>query len=689
MAPSMEVSRGGHHSRGSLERTRAALSAEHLRGAMLVRLGQARGWVYSEYCVAILLDVRRTDAVAPWVLAAVERVLRVLAKGPRAVFGQGEGWGEGAPEGGARLHISLVACARGTEQMRTLLHGWTISVGEPIEPLLVRAWEELACLSRVTATVRASSRGGLPIVGGGSRDRQLSSNNYGGASRTTQGSVVTFCPAVVGGAAAMPGVGPDAARAGNGQRRSRGLASCVQQGLFALSMLPTAGCPAIALITDGVSSLSYAPPLALRWRDTSLFIVLPPPGRGNGPSSGRPGEPDASGMAPSSTRGECRSTASSAGGEDGQLSSVHRCVDAFGLINDYEGLEIVAEFANGLIVQMPASVAAATAQVMARRKSWASSASGEAVRPTLDADLELTDGLNASRPHGASLASSPDTAIARALMWRVASERCCVASHRAALSSATPAEWRLRAGLFWDLSARAIGANASTTLAAMGSRPLVGMPRPEPRHKERLHQYDVGTEVSISDLLSLRVREGFTVVLPQVDLQKVGKEEAGSAGVEGHMGSPSGDGGGENTAWGETQLRVVLEWVQNVTIEYMVRRRSNGVTPSPFPAGGGAHSVAAVGVGRLANADGSTSCNAECTTGSSTAMASNGARPLRCEPSPEARLRVAISVTAPLAFWVQYERLRSSRRYGGQPELSGKLQQLRLHLHRCVPNQAV
>jgi len=252
---------GTSHACGALHRTRGRLASadggDELPGAVPLALADgALGWVHAEYRVAVLVDVRRSAFQQPWVLAAVERVLSALASGPAAILGGASGFAVSLHP--AVLHVSLVACARGTEPMRLLLHGWTIRCGEDPGPLLARAREELAGMSRVTAVARASG------VAGSSRDRNLIIASPTAVRRTREhqlhqqrdaGAIGREIGAAGGGSgasgvAAAAGAA-DTPRAPAGARRTRGLAGCLQQGLWTLSSLPGGACPAIALVTDG------------------------------------------------------------------------------------------------------------------------------------------------------------------------------------------------------------------------------------------------------------------------------------------------------------------------------------------------------------------------------------------------------------------------------------------------------
>lgn len=686
MASSASAADGGHYACGALQRTRRWLTAngrDMSEASPLPLLDGSLGWVYHEYRVAVLVDVRWSAFQLPWVVASVERVLSALANGPAGIFGASAGGGGEACRP-ALIHVSLVACARGTEPMRVLLHGWTHRCGEPADALLARARDELADLARATATARASSRGGLPVGGNGSRERcTYDGQPYAGGS---QPALVSVCAGAGAGAS-----GGSEGRPAVVNRRALGLAGCVQQGLFVLSTLPGCSCPGIALVTDGVSSLSYAPPLALRWRDTAMLIVLPPPGHAAGPAASR--------FAAASSRLLYDATdplaVPPATGRGG-MPSLPRCVEAFGMVDDFEGLQEVARFANGLMLQLPRSAAAD----MARRISVAQAGGGRAGGVGSGAGSGAAGGSDGTRAPGVAAvgwadqwrllpwdsrsglpAHSPDVAIARALLWRGASERMCVAAHASALLACTPAEWRLRAGAFAPMSPRQDGA-----AGAAGSRP-----DGTTRHRERLHQYDVGSEVRVSDLLALRVLEGFTIAFPPpADAAGVNGSPVGWAGWGGShpvasatrrvdAAHDAGAGGG-GVGGGETELRVSLDWVQDVTIEYMVRRRVRQRTSKPSPVCGEGDVAAAAGwacpsVQRSASGCcGGRGRNAGSVGGSEDGPAAGSGSGSCLAPAArtwEARLRVSITVVAPLAFWIQYERLRLSRRHEGQPELSG------------------
>jgi hypothetical protein len=509
----------------------------------------------------------------------------------------------------------------------------------------------------------------------------------------------------------------------------------VQQGLFVLSTLPACSCPAIAMITDGVSSLLYAPPLALRWRDTALLIILPPPGHAAHPTASR--------FAIIGSRHLHHTTNSlslPAAAPDlptatifsGGIPAGPRCAEAFGMIDDFEGLQEVATFANGLILQLPRSAA----DEMARRISaaqaggpqagvqavgggtdgvaggvagrtagggaggWTGGSGGGAAGGGVGGRANGCDNTSSAEAAAAGFADqgmllsdrsngtghavitpAPDVAVARALLWRGASERACVTAHAAALLAGAPAEWRIRAGVFALMSTRA--ADQGATAGARGGV--------APRHRERLHQYDVGSQARVSDLLALRVLEGFTVAFPPpADGTGTVTSPAGLAGWSQpaggvpRRGEATHDGVG-GVGGGETQLKVSLDWVQGVTIEYMVRRRvrQRTLTPSPSPHTGEAGELRTAVIAACPSACPPVSKNA---SGCFGIRGRNGGSVGGSEDGPtfgsggclapasrswEARLRVSITVLAPLAFWIQYERLRLSRRHGGQPELSG------------------
>ena len=357
----------------------------------------AVGWVYSEYRVAVLLDVRRRVIDAPWVIAALQAVLGALARGSEAILT--------ASDAASRrrlrplLHLSLVACTRGGDPMRVLIYGWRHVCGEPADALIARAIAEVAALPRLAA-LRPTRRCDVGAAGRVSTGGPSSCEGADGAAPPTPPLDRQSLSGSRGGQSLS-------GSRGELPRRSRGaaapavhaLASCVQQGLFVLSALPAAASPALAIISDGVAAPSHAPLLALRWRDTPLLLLLPPPGgSGHSDSGSSLSSPSLSSRPP-------------------------RCSEAFGLVVDVDALHAAADFCGGIALQLPRSVAeAATAAATAASDLASASASASASAAVASA---------AVHPSSASERAS-DAVIARALLWRAPSDReACLAHGRA------------------------------------------------------------------------------------------------------------------------------------------------------------------------------------------------------------------------------------------------------------------
>ena len=153
----------------------------------------AVGWVYSEYRVAVLLDVRRRVIDAPWVIAALQAVLGALARGSEAILT--------ASDAASRrrlrplLHLSLVACTRGGDPMRVLIYGWRHVCGEPADALIARAIAEVAALPRLAA-LRPTRRCDVGVAGRVSTGGPSSCEGADGAAPPTPpGQLRAICAA--------------------------------------------------------------------------------------------------------------------------------------------------------------------------------------------------------------------------------------------------------------------------------------------------------------------------------------------------------------------------------------------------------------------------------------------------------------------------------------------------------------
>ena len=114
-----------------------------------------------------------------------------------------------------KVHITVALSGREGQQLRVLVHGYCHHCGESAEPLCELVREQLRL-------------------------------------------ALTLCEPSMPTSAAF----------------GRGLHSCVRDGIFCLSLLPTSAAPSLAILTDAVGSPLDAPLLGLRQFDVALAIIL-------------------------------------------------------------------------------------------------------------------------------------------------------------------------------------------------------------------------------------------------------------------------------------------------------------------------------------------------------------------------------------------------------------------------------
>ena len=138
-----------HRSLGPLTRTLWALEAQkrqaaaevalpapppeaQLVSAPLTRCAGRIGWLYAEHRVVVLIDARR-HCLLQQVGSRLETLLGSLAAGPRL--------GDALQP---TLHVSVALAARAGAPLRILLQGYRHRCGDPAEPLVAAAQQQLA-----------------------------------------------------------------------------------------------------------------------------------------------------------------------------------------------------------------------------------------------------------------------------------------------------------------------------------------------------------------------------------------------------------------------------------------------------------------------------------------------------------------------------------------------------------------
>ena len=531
------------------------------------------GWLYAEHRVVVLIDARR-HCLLQQVGSRLETLLGSLAAGPRL--------GDALQP---TLHVSVALAARAGAPLRVLLQGYRHRCGDPAEPLCAAAAQQLRLAAREPRR-RDSGRAG----GGGS-----------------------------GGSGAVPSA-----------LHGHSLHQTVEQGLFCLSLLPAAACPALALLTDCVGAPLDAPLLPLTQRDVGLLVVRLPP-------------PAAAGRAAANCTAADRGGSGGGGGERrrGQLAEL-------GLLVDAASHQLAAEGAGGLLLELP------------------------------EPGPSLSHAAPPLGPLGASV-------LARALLCRVdeLSADAHGAGARGALArwlvSAAPRAWLPRPALLLSpptAAAAGGGAGPGGGLRGMPGARGAEAGCGERLHRERLHTYELeaGCGVTADQLLAVRLAEGFVLLTPpplSATSATGATDAAGVAAAAAAQASDGGDGSGvEGKAaarWVPPLLRLACQWSSGAVVEYRVHWAEPETEAEADNADGGGGGGGGGAVAALPAPDGGALVcgGATATTngigeggegGGGGGVGSSGVDGGGAGGGAGA-LRVRLSVVAPIGFWLRVERL--------------------------------
>ena len=388
-----------------------------------------------------------------------------------------------------------------------------------------------------------------------------------------------------------------------------GLRSCVRDGLLCLAVLPASAVPALTILTDAISSPVDSPLLALRQLDVTLLLLI------------------------------CLDSLPSEHQSDTEAHRYGRGDSLLGLAPDTEGHQRAAQLSSGLMLQLHTA----------------------------------SDGTTAPLCH---------SCLASALMLRTPVSQLVADEHASWLAQLVPPSWLL--------SPRPPHAQLSRVATSNLS------------HRERLHMYDVPASVVVGDLFRARMLEGFRLVDTTAlaeGVQGVGESPTPRSPTRAKTLTELKVELRRGIVIGDVVLRVGCAWGNATSIEYVVRalplvpgqnRRSvtrcTSLNPN-IPLPGAAKPVqpqlprllptspseqALRAHGRLDENSGpgtarkSTSVAPGAANGADLEGGSSGS----FEHSSQRTLRVYVSVTAPLTFWLRFEQARVQRRRRQVPDRS-------------------